>query len=72
MDVPGCGAKVLCDAEELKHYSKGQIVRNLKVFSHVAHLNPLSSHLSVDPLLQFECYGHIDKDNELTILCHHF
>lgn len=30
VDVPGCGAKVLCDAEELKHYSKGQIVRNLK------------------------------------------
>ncbi|XP_038876517.1 CLP protease regulatory subunit CLPX2, mitochondrial isoform X1 [Benincasa hispida] len=30
VDAPGCGAKVLCDVDELKQYSKGEIVRNLK------------------------------------------
>lgn len=59
MDAPGCGAKVLCDVDELEQCSNGGTVRDLKVFSPYAHFNPLLPLLSINPLLKFEFYGHV-------------
>lgn len=42
VDAPGCGAKILCDVDELTKCSKSEIIRNLKVFSNDPHLNSLS------------------------------
>lgn len=37
VDTVGCGAKVLCDVDELERYANGGIVRDLKVFSPDVH-----------------------------------
>ena len=42
VDASGCGAKILCDVDELTQCSKSEIMRNLKVFSNDLHLNSLS------------------------------